>query len=157
MSEIFGIIKKVKSKLMTNNGSTMIEVLVSFIVLSIILLIISRIVIYCYGLRMKSMDTETVTQKFNEECYKDSDKVDINEVEIKNYSTKTEDGPVFYLELDYSNTEMMNNNVKDNSTDYTKYKIRMNNLEATCYSSNNPLIEEENLVQPKALFFKTKE
>jgi len=140
-----------------NRGSTMVEVLVSFVVLVIILLIISQIVSYCYGLMMKAMDIERVSQNFNAELYKQADQMDTAEVNGLDYNYNAASGPVFYLELDYANTEMMNKNVKDSSYDYTKYRIRMNNLEATCYKSINPLIESEELVCPKVLSFRIKE
>ena len=148
---------KTRKKCLNNKGTTMIETIVAFVVLVIILLIIARIVTYCSNLRMKAVDTNSIIRDFNSEIYKAPDKIDTNEVTTESYVYKAEDGPEFYLMLDYNNTEMMTNNVKDDPTKYQNYKLRMNKTEATCYKSVNPLIESEQLVTPKVLVFRYKE
>lgn len=139
--------------LSNNDGSTMVETLVAFVVLVIILAILMHMVNYCFQLQMKSVDTDEVFNKFNAELYKTFDKIDSNEVEAKEIKTNNDLGPVFYLMLDTENTKMMEKNVKDNSTDYTQYKLGLYNLKVNSYKSVNGMIEEEKLVTPQALLF----
>ena len=148
---------KLKSICCENKGTTMVETIVAFVVLIIILLVVVRIVAYCSSLRMKAVDTDKVVREFNSEIYKTPDQIDSSEVTTESYVYKAEDGPEFYLMLDYDNTEMMEKNVKDSATDYPNYKLRMNKTEATCFKSVNPLIESEQLVTPKVLSFRYKE
>lgn len=148
---------KLKKCISNNKGSTMVETLVAFVVLSIILLIIYRTVVFCSELKMKTVDTNKVIDKFNSEIYKDTDKLDESEIEYKRYTMDAEKGPVFYIMLDSDNEEMMNKNVKDSVTNYDDLKLRMNNIEAIGYKSVDPLIDSEHLTTPKALQFTYKE
>ncbi|MCR5104568.1 MAG: hypothetical protein K6B68_08970 [Eubacterium sp.] len=142
---------------LNDDGTTMVETLVAFVVLMIILAIIYSAVSFCYNLRMKTADTDRVMQQFNAELYKSEDKIDLTEVSFNSYNMQDGKGPVFYLMLDYENSDMITNNVKDSATEYSDLKIRMNKLEATGYQSVNPLIESEELATPKALRFRYKE
>ena len=152
-------LKNWKNKIMcrlqirNNNGSTMIETLVSFVVLVIILAILMRMVDYCFRLQMKAVDTDRVFSSFNEELYKPIDKIDINEVAAREIKTDENLGPVFYLMLDTDNPQMLEKNVKDNATDYTQFKIGLYDIKGTSYSSVNNIIEDEKLVTPQALLF----
>jgi Tfp pilus assembly protein PilE len=148
---------KINKCISNNKGSTMVETLVAFVVLSIILLIIYRAVVFCSELKLKTIDTDIVMDKFNAEIYKEDDKINASEVESKSYSMISDKGPVFYIMLDADNEEMMDKNVKDSVTDYDNLKLRMNKIEATGYKSVNPLIDSENLTTPKALQFTYKE
>lgn len=136
-----------------NNGSTMVETLVSFVVLVIILAILMRMVDYCYRLQMRAIDTDRVFSSFNEELYKPIDKIDTDEVTAREIKTDENLGPVFYLMLDTGNTKMLDNNVKDNATDYTNFKIGLYDIKGNSYSSVNSMIEDEKLVTPQALLF----
>lgn len=154
------ILKKlhmIHKKHLDNRGTTMVETLVAFVVLMIILAIIYSAFVYCSKLRMKATDIDVINQKFNAEIYKDDNKINTDEVEYQPYSVQEGKGPVFYIVLDYENSEMMTYNVKDSATDYGDLKIRLNNIEATGYKSVNPLIQSEELATPKALKFRYKE
>ena len=140
-----------------NKGTTMVETLVAFVVLMIILAIIYSAISFCARLRMKATDVDSITESFNAEIYKDDSKINPDEVSFESYSEQEGKGPVFYLVLDYENTDMITNNVKDTITDYSNFKIRMNKTEATSYKSTNPLIQSEELPTPKALHFRYKE
>ena len=140
-----------------NKGTTMVETLVAFVVLMIILAIIYSAISFCARLRMKATDVDSITESFNAEIYKDDSKINPDEVSFESYSEQEGKGPVFYLVLDYENTDMITNNVKDTITDYCNFKIRMNKTEATSYKSTNPLIQSEELPTPKALHFRYKE
>ena len=132
----------------------MVETLVAFVVLVLILLMINQIIIFCSDLKMKTQDTDRIIGSFNTEIYKKTG-VDSSEVGVTDYRYITGKGPVFYITLDTANAEMMTYNVKDtdDSKDYSSFKLRMNNVFAKGYKSNNDLIDSEKLVTPKALCF----
>lgn len=139
--------------LKNNNGTSMIETLVSFVVLVIILAILMHMVNYCFNLQMKAADTDTVFNKFNAELYKPVDKIDTHEVSAKEIKTNENLGPVFYLMVDTDKTSM-DQNVKDpTGTDYLSYKLGLYNIKVNSYKSVNGLIESEKLVTPQALLF----
>ena len=138
--------------IINNNGTTMIETLVAFVVLVIILAILLHMVNYCFQLQMKSTNTDTVFNKFNTELYKPIDKINGEEVSVKEVKTNADLGPVFYLMLDTEKTHL-NKNVKSSGVDYNNYKLGLYNIKANSYKSVNAMIEDEKLVTPQALLF----
>ena len=136
-----------------NNGSTMIETLVAFLVLMIIMAILMHMINYCFQLEMKSVDTDTVFARFNTELYKPLDAVNSEEVSAQKIETDENLGPVFYLMIDTDKTDMTRNKIQNGTTDYEKYKIGLYSISAKSYKSVNGMIASENLVTPQALIF----
>ncbi len=153
------IIKNIKLKMINikrisnNKGSTMVETLVSFVVLVIILAIIYQVVSFCNNLRLKSIDTDNVLKQFNAEIYKPIDKIDSSRVDVEEYAPNDEDGSLFIIELDTTNTDVAKN-IQGDSSIYSSFRLTLGNMKATCYRSNDSIIDEEQLATPKALVFK---
>ena len=86
--------KKVKDKRIKNHkGSTMVETLVSFVVLFIVLAALYRIVTFSSELYFRSVDTSRLQQRFYREIYKtDPDDSFIEKTRfVKGYGGKVED------------------------------------------------------------------
>ncbi len=131
----------------------MVETLVAFVVLTIILVMIYKVVFFCSSMRMKSHDTDTVIEKFNQEIYKTDDARDASEVQKNSLTFDSSKGPVFYLMLDTESTQM-DKNVKDTQgTDYTAFKLPLYQIVADEYKSVNSMIDSQKLITPKVLRF----
>ena len=166
-----------------NKGSTMVETLVSFVVLSIVLLALFKMVSFSSQLRMRAVDTATVRGEFNQEMYKNlgvalPDKTSkitghgLQDVEVKYYvgaadtdaSLKKKASFVLILdEKDASKDETVGTEIDKNfgtgvsvdSEKMTKIKkqVTMPYINAISYTSTDSRLEEEQLVVPKALRF----
>ena len=64
--------KSIKVFCLNNKGTTMLETVVSFVVLVIILAVIYQMIAYCTRLRMKATDVDNMTQAVNKAMYKDN-------------------------------------------------------------------------------------
>ena len=151
-----------------NDGSTMIEAIVSFAVLVIVLAVLFKMVAFSSELRMRAVDTANVRNSFNEQLYKieyddTGNRIDgsMENVKIIDYYGVTDPAPktkniaAFVMILDEEKTDVdstfgsLNEEEKEN----IKKQITLPHLDAASYYSVDPIIEDEKLATPKVLKF----
>ena len=123
-----------------NKGTTMVETVVSFVVLVIILAVIYQMIAYCSELRMKAEDVDKMTRNVNKALYKSTVSKETDLVEAKPYVTdaKVKDGtevikgPLFYMEVD---TEKTNSANVYSSVTKPDHRIWIMNINATGYKA----------------------
>ena len=103
-----------------NSGTTMMEVLVSFVVLMIVMAALYGMVRISSNLRMRAVDTANIREEFNSEIYKNhsSDKVDTY---YYNGKCAPDRLTMFTLKLSDS-TDNSNLRVGTSSVDRTKFE-----------------------------------
>jgi hypothetical protein len=88
--------KVIPYKRINHKGSTMVETLVSFVVLFIVLAALYNIVVFSSELYLRSVDTSRLQQKFYREIYKKDDRLDTSFITktryIKGFGGKYSDG-----------------------------------------------------------------
>ena len=144
-----------------NTGSTMVETLVSFVVLFVVLAALYGIVSFSSELYMKSVDTSRVNQRFYREIYKYplgkvADQVDDSYIKTSSYdpgfSSSEEDNGKYAgltLILDIEKTSQdngINNGIRDTY-------INLDNVGVTSFTCNDTEAKEKELILPKALHF----
>ena len=154
---------KKKRELNKNAGSTMVETLVSFVVLFIVLAGLYGIVSFSSELYMKSVDTNRMHQKFYQEVYKfpsgnvsvDSVNYDTSFLEATAYlpgDASSEDDTNDYaslgLMLDKDKTAAVNYN--SDSTISDTY-INLSKMGITSFVCINQDAIDEELIRPKIL------
>lgn len=151
-------IRKPNSILFSNKGTTMMEVVVAFVVLVIIFAMVYQVLLFCSQMRMKAVDTETVFNKFNQEIYKTGG-YDSSELMAVPISKEANNGPVFYITVDTEKTNVQYNinngnpSVEEVTTKMKNVRLGLYHVKATEYKSINPMIQEEKLITPKILVF----
>ena len=172
MKKLWNILKQ--NKYSNNRGSTMVETLVSFVVLMIVLALIYKMVAFCSTLRMRAHDTDTITKEFSSEMYNKNNSINaINEVThitIEHIVTtqgevngKTIPVPLFYLNVDEERTDIRNMDTGASEgagfstlpyiTNIRK-NISLYNIQAVTFRyTPDAATENEQLIIPKALFF----
>ncbi len=137
-----------------NRGSTILETVISFVVLMIVLASLIAMVRFATELRMRAIESSRVQSEFNDQLYKADG--DMDNVQKYNYVAKNgiDNATVFTLKLNKDKTNI-EKNFKDNSVSVEDIRtsIKLPNVDAVGYVSNNPLVDSENLVAPKALVF----
>lgn len=155
-------IKKLKNIITQNAGSTMVETMVSFVVLAIVLAALYGMVRLATNLRMRAIDTAKVRESFNDEIYKSGAKNDVEEHEyFGSHSTITgNDGTMFTLKvnMDSDKTNYKNLDVEaERMSEELRVKfiksIEMPDLDATGMVSKDSRIEAEKLATPRVLCF----
>ena len=143
-----------------NDGSTMVETLISFVVLVIVFAALFGMIRFSSNLRMRAIDTADVRESFSDEIYKSGDK---NNVEIHEYigahSTIADNNdPMFYLKLNVDPGKTDCTNLDVNSSELSNElrvkfikSIAVPNIDATGLVSKDPRINEEKLAPPKVL------
>ncbi len=169
-------VQNLRKSIMNDRGSTMVETLVSFVVLMIILTIITGMVVFCSKLRMRAEDTARAMTEFNAQMYNtqnisprmvtadesahvDSKEYNENNIRIKSYVTgkqveKDESDkvisstpvPVFYLVTPESEKNT-------SSEEYGKDFLSLYNIEADSYAYISDDSEYEGYLLPKAIRF----
>ena len=138
-----------------NDGSTMVETLVSFVILSIILLVLLKMISISNEMRLSAIGIGRINQEFLVEVYKTTGfNTDIIE---KTEYPQTDDGG-FVLVFDDEKTDEKNLGI--NSGYYSSIKsanVKMKELKATGYKSVNDMIDEEKMITPKLLIYKYSE
>lgn len=149
------MIKNLKNRicnvLYDDKGTTMVEVLVSFVVLMVILVALTRTIFLSSELRMRAMDTGKIMQTFNKCLYsaeiKNSESFD--KVKRKKYTTNNEElspgkfkGPLFYITPE-----------EDDAVE-----LWVTEIDANCYTydATDSTVVSENLAIPKAIVFEHK-
>ena len=120
---------RIKRVLRSNKGTTMMETLVAFVVLMVILVALTRVIMFSSELRMRAMDTGRVLQTFNKCLYsnelKTSDQFEM--VKKQHYSSAHASdarpgggvvGPLFYITPDGSSSELWVTEIEANSYTY---------------------------------------
>ena len=145
MRKIKNLKNRINNVLYNDKGTTMMEVLVSFVVLMVILVALTRAIFLSSELRMRAMDT------FNKCIYsieiKNSESFDkvkrerftTNNVEISDGKYK---GPLFYITPD----------------DDKNVELWVTEIDANCftYDPDDSTVSSENLAIPKAIMFEHK-
>ena len=158
-----------------NRGTTMVETLVSFVVLMIILAVITGMIMFCSKLRMRAEDTSramtiftaqinnkdnTVTKTVTEgNAGVDTKTFTANNIKVSRYTTGKEvltdeegrtisikQNPLFYLVTPESATDESDDN-------YRKDYLSLYNIEADSYAYISNDGENLQYLQPKALRF----
>lgn len=145
-------------KIKNNKGSTMIETILSFVVLMIVFATLFGMVRFSSNLRMRAVDTANVKTEFNEQIYK-KDTSSMTNITVHEYVGKHADDrfTMFMLQPDVNKTSATNlqvgitdvNNVNPN----LKNNIRIPNIDAKGFVSSDSRIVEEKLVTPRVLRF----
>ncbi|MBR0146026.1 MAG: prepilin-type N-terminal cleavage/methylation domain-containing protein [Eubacterium sp.] len=135
-----------------NSGSTMIETIVSFVIILIVLAALYGMVRFSSNLRMRATDTADIRNSFGNEIYK---KTPDDSVEVSNYLGKRADNIyMFSLTPDLDSTDVSNLSTESEiNIDIFGQSIRLPNIDASGYVSVDPRIKEENLVTPKIISF----
>ena len=155
--------------LRSNEGSTMIETLVSFVVLMIVIAALYGMVRFSSNLRMRAIDTANVRSEFNSQIYNNNPGTTIESYYYIGENTKndSERTPMFYLMVDTSTGATSSKNLDTSSTSdevsesiksqfaesSKKKAIKLNDINAVGYVSTDSRITDENLVPPKVLVF----
>jgi len=149
-------ITKIKKLFKDNKGNTMLETMVSFVVLMIVLAGLYAMIRFATDLRMRAMDSSRVQSEFGDQIYR----TDNNMQNVKAYkyigkhaNSEANDPTVFTLKL--SDTTNISKNFCDDSITKSNVNssIKLPNINATGYVSTNPLVDSENLVPPRVLVF----
>ena len=145
--------KVIPYKRINHKGSTMVETLVSFVVLFIVLAALYNIVVFSSELYLRSVDTSRLQQKFYREIYKKDDRLDTSFITktryIKGFGGKYSDGTNSYEHAALSLTIVNDGNLPDGME---KSEIYLNSIEVTsyvCTEDNNG-----NAIAPKVVNFK---
>ncbi|MBP3233973.1 MAG: hypothetical protein J6M65_06080 [Eubacterium sp.] len=155
-------ITKIPKLYNNNSGSTMVETLISFVVLVIVFAALFGMIRFSSNLRMRAIDTADVREKFNDEIYKSGNK---NDVEIHEYfgahSTIADNSDtMFYLKLNVDPGKTDASNLDPASGELTEElrvkfikSIPVPNIDGTGMVSKDSRISEEKLAPPKVLKF----
>lgn len=158
-----------KRRIIKNDGSTMIETIVAFAVLMIVLGLLYKMVVFSSDLRMKASDTANVRSSFNEQLYKkeyddSGSRIDgaMENVKIVDYYGVDDPNPAnsntaaFVIVLDEEKTDVEKafGAPSGDEADNVKNQITFPHLDATSYSSVDPLIDSEGLATPNVLKFR---
>ena len=168
-----------------NQGTTMVEILVSFVVLMIVLGIMYGMIAFAAALRMRAQDARTASQTFTRELYNkenvpadvpdtlpENDKISARSAEyqnvtVRNYETRG-NTPLFYLSLNTTDTSVSNFGQKgagyyntysaSSRTAQESYWLSMFNIEAITYVYKPESgMDAEHIIIPKAVKFIHKE
>lgn len=130
-----------------NNGSTMVETLVSFVAVAAVLAALYAIISFSTRLWMNSVDANQVQQSFSEEiCRKTPNP---NLVEKKTY--KAGGTSEVSEQSEYADLALVLQTGSD-----TEFVISLNNISIDSYVSVDDSVKDENIVAPKVLAFKHK-
>ncbi len=165
------IIKKMIRKYNNNNGTTMVETLVSFVVLVIVFAALFGMIRFSSNLRMRAAEAAKVRNSFNSEIYKSNNQSNVDAYYYIGQNTKNADerNTMFSLKLvtaddttstgnatssrNLDGSENMSVELKDKFSN----SIRVPNIDATAYVSTDPLIKGEDgknrIAVPKVLMF----
>ena len=146
--------KRVNIKGIGNEGSTMIETVVSFVVLVMVLAGLYGVVLFSSNLYMKSVDTSRLQQRFYRELYK-KDLTSNAFITITEYESGSGfDGTDYdgkhvslILSLDKEKTDLSNYGTHED--DY----IIMDRIGVNSYVCSDESIETLQLIAPKAIQF----
>lgn len=150
--------KLIRKGMINNNqkGSTMVETLVSFVVLFLVLASLYGIVAFSSELYMRSVDTSRLTQKFYKEIYKKDEFVGegTNPFVKKQfykagYGATSGDDKYAALEL----TVNIDDAYFTGDDKMKKSKIKLSNISAKTYVANDESFEEKKIIVPKAARF----
>ena len=126
-----------------NKGSTMVETLVSFVVVAIVLAALYAIISFSTRLWMNSVDASNVQQSFTDELYRKNPNTEL--VEKTSYEAgavpETDDGKK------YANFILVSTGDQDE-------QIYLSNIGADYYVSIDSAVEKEKIAAPKAIVFK---
>lgn len=150
--------KLTKKEILKKNqkGSTMVETLVSFVVLFLVLASLYGIVAFSAELYMRSVDTSRMTQKFYKEIYKKDEFVGVGTnpfIKKQNYKAGfgATEGENRYSALELSviidDTNFTGDQRMKNS------KIKLSNTSAKTYVAQDEAFKEKNIIVPKAVRF----
>ena len=148
------------SRLKNNKGSTMVETLVSFVVLSIALVALYKIVSFSTTLWMDSVDSSRIQQAFYKEIYKKPEKISttmINRVEYKPGSPSSEDDNMcanLYFELDTTRTDESNYNNSVIAAD--SVNIFLTHVGVNEFTCTDEVVDSNSLATPRVVVFEHK-
>lgn len=151
MRKIKNLKNRIEHVLYEDKGTTMMEVLVSFVVLMIILVALTRTVFFSSELRMRAVDTGRIMQTFNKCLYSQElkDGTSFDKVKRVKYTTDNVEisdgkykGPLFYITPE-----------EDSAVE-----LWVTEIDANCftYDPDDSTVSSENLVIPKAIMFEHK-
>lgn len=153
--EIDYMINKKRISVLNNRGTTMLETLISFLVLVIVLAALYSMIRFSSNLRMRAIDTANVKNEFNQEIYKTS--VDNSKVQSYYYIGKNADDNITMFSLKPDMEKTAKNNWDISNGENTVYNfsrsVKIPTVDATAYVSKDKRIDDENLVRPKVLVF----
>ena len=160
-----------REALRSNRGTTMVEVMVAFVVLAILTGIMYGMIAFCSTLRKRAEDTNRAVLEFGRELYSKGTKSHISE----KIFTTSDNVPLFYLAVDAQSTNEANfgstsqalayyntlkmENTSGGATDAQKgLWISLYQIEATV-STYVPEadMDQEHLIVPKVISFIHKE
>ena len=153
------VLMKILSK--DNKGSTMVETIVSFVILMIVFAALTGMVKFSSNLKMRAVDTANVENSFIDELYKSESVAKKNITEHRYLGAAAEDDnyPMFTLKLDTNVTDSTNliigqeTMTKEEKAFYTN-SIFLSDIDGICYVSEDSRIADEKLASPKALIFR---
>jgi len=144
--------KKIK-RIFTQKGSTMVETLVSFLVLIMILASLYSIVLFSSNLFMKSVDMSRLNQKFYREIYKkDIDAAMIDKEEFEAGFGAPKDGKEYAaLNLTFDDEKTDARNYSDPNVN--RSYINLNNIKVYSYVYSGSEVDVEGVIAPSATEF----
>ena len=156
-------INKPNMRYMNDRGSTMIETVISFVVLMIVLAALYSMVRFSSELRMRAVDSSTVQNNFNEQIYRsDGNMTNVDTYRYIGKHRSDEEGnddsaTAFTLRLNTNKTDVAKSFNDPNLTSEvfkTYDSIKLPNMNAVGYVSVDPLVDSENVIAPRVLSFK---
>lgn len=163
---ILGILKNRTKKSLNNRGMTMVETIVSFLVLIIVLAGLYSMVKFSSQLSMRAVDTGRLLQSFSGTLYKNGDKIGTDQaggyVNVTAYNGANDGSSMtgFMLVLDKNTTDVANNFGSGYTSDSSGIDtaIRLPNVDAKGYVSVDPIADPssssyENILAPKVMKF----
>ena len=161
---------KLNNKIMNDEGTTMVETLVSFVVLALVLAALYGMVKISSELRMKAVDTANLNNSFNSVIYKNSIGTNDNVRTVSYQGRKLNDQTgkyqtLFFFKLsDETDPRNIDSTISDpnaplpDSSSQIWSGIRLPHLDATAYICTDPITDTskeqyEGIVAPKAISF----
>lgn len=148
------VINAVKRRISGDNrGTTMVETLVSFVVLMIVLAALYGMIRLSSNLRMRAVDTANIRTSFNAEIYKKNPSSNVDRYFYIGKSAP-DNTTMFTLKLS-SETDNSNLQVTETQVDRTRFSdsVRIPNTDAVGFVCTDPTVTDENLVPPKVVLF----
>ncbi|MBR3306843.1 MAG: hypothetical protein IKI75_06285 [Lachnospiraceae bacterium] len=156
--------KERRRKKYGNAGTTLVETLAAFTVLTAVLAIFIHIVDFSGRLRTQAVDSAHLNQLFLREAYKNDEAMDRSFVKIGYYGDEAdpdaEDHTTtrFWLVLDTEKTDIAANYRGVTIEDEALFKsapprFRLDNMSAASYTCIDGIIEEEQLMAPSIMRF----
>ena len=141
------MIKRYRARKKNNKGSTIVESLVSFVVVAIVLAALYAVISFSTRLWMNSVHANQVQQSFSEEICRKTP----NPILVEKKTYKAGGASSVSEQSEYANLSLVLQTESD-----TEFVISLNNISVDSYVSVDNSVKDENILAPKVLAFRHK-